>query len=248
MRRSLDVARTVAQLQRSGATLGRVARATGLSRSTAFRLLRTLVEERLLRFDPEHATYRIGTLACELGLAAPSDLLPGEEWRKVVDAVSRQTRLTSYLMMRSGQEAVCILCAPGMAAVRAMPMEIGQRVPLGIGAGGVAILASLSDADILHVLEANAHRIGQFPSGATSREMLMERLRLCRERGHSSTSGTVAAGVSGVGVLVPSHEAIQPMAVTVSAVGDSIDEQEAAALASGIRAAIRKHAPSTCRT
>lgn len=51
IRRAMDVVRAVAQFQRTGATLSRVASVTGLSTSTTHRMLRSLTEERMLRHD-----------------------------------------------------------------------------------------------------------------------------------------------------------------------------------------------------
>ena len=53
IRRAVEIVRTVAQLQRSGASLSRIARAVGLSTSTTFRILRSLTEERLLTASPD---------------------------------------------------------------------------------------------------------------------------------------------------------------------------------------------------
>lgn len=43
-------------------------------------------------------------------------------------------------MVRSDRDAICRLCVLGNMIIRAMPMEVGQRLPLGIGAGSLAIL------------------------------------------------------------------------------------------------------------
>jgi len=238
VRRALDVARTVAQLQNTGASLARIARATQLSRSTAFRLLRTLVEERLLEFGEDGSGYRLGPLAHELGLACKpvAEGESGVAWRHAVQSIAIRTRLTSYLMKRSGSEAVCLLCEQGAAVVRAMPMEVGQRVPLGLGSGSLAILSSLEDAEIARILDLHGRRIAQFPAGALSRDTILERVRRTRVQGFAQTSGTVAAGVCGIGVLVPSSASSTRLALTVSAVGDRITQDEAQRLADQIRA------------
>jgi DNA-binding IclR family transcriptional regulator len=241
IRRALLIVRTVAQLQRSGATLSRVTGATGLNRSTVHRLLRALTDERLLRFREGDRSYHLGPLAFELGLAAASshdDVRDG--WRRVIDDVARRTRLTSYLMARSDDEAVCLLCTQGTTAVRAMPVEVGQRVPLGVGAGSLVMLAALDDDEIRRI-EAARHQAPRPPSSATVAAPLFERIAATRRRGFSISRGTVAAGVSGVGVLIADPARRGQMAVTVSAVTDDINEREAATLAAIIRDSVRAH-------
>ena len=150
IRRAVEVVRTVAQMQRSGASLSRVARATGLSTSTSFRILRSLTEERLLRYSDIDRWY-VGPLAFELGLAALTEAQVQTSWRDAVDHIARETRLTTYLMARSDNDAVCLLCVQGSTVLRAMPVEVGQRLPLGVGAGSLAILATLDDEEIQRI-------------------------------------------------------------------------------------------------
>jgi DNA-binding IclR family transcriptional regulator len=243
IRRALEIARHVAQLQRSGATLARVSKATGLNRSTVFRILRSLTDERLLTFRQSDRTYHVGPLAFELGLAGGAHADLREEWRETVATIAARTGLTSYLMARSGDEAVCLLCVQGTAPLRAMPVDIGQRVPLGIGAGGLALLAALDDDEVRRIAAGHAARIGVFPSRGLSVGEIEARVEQTRRRGFSISTGTVAAGVVGVGVLVPQMPGPTKMALTVSAVSNHLDEREAETLAHAILAVARERMP-----
>lgn len=229
--RAMEVARTVAQIQRSGATLNRVARATGLSTSTAFRILRSLTDERLLRFEATDRSYHVGPLAFELGLAAQFEGGLQARWRENVDEIARETRLTTYLMARSGNEAVCLLCAQGSTALRAMPMEVGQRLPLGIGAGSLAMLATLDDGEIAAVVESQGGRRDLFPGGKIKPGEILNRVVLARQAGFAQSNGTVALGVTGIGVAIPKTEGMNQLAISVSAVANSINPTEARKLA-----------------
>jgi DNA-binding IclR family transcriptional regulator len=239
IRRALDVARHVAQLQRSGATLARIGKATGLHRSTAFRILRSLTDERLLHFREADHTYHIGPLAYELGLAGGIHADLHDEWKPTVRAIAAGTGLTSYLMARSGNEAVCLLCVQGTAAVRAMPFDVGQRVPLGIGAGGLVMLAALDDDEVRRIAASHSARLDVFPSRILSSTEIDRRVTETRQRGFSISLGTVAAGVSGIGVVVPDLPPHIQLALTVSCASDTIDDAEARVLASVITSALR---------
>ena len=238
IRRALEVVRAVAQIQRSGASLSRVAHATGLSTSTAFRILRSLSEERLLRYDDAGRCYRVGPLAFELGLAALSEAQVRANWRDAIDYIARETRHTTYLMGRSDSEAVCLLCVQGSTAIRAMPVDVGQRLPLGIGAGSLAILSNLDDEEIGVIMAANASRLDLFPGGRLQAKKIPQRIELTRRRGYAVSSGTVALGVVGVGVAVPSQDGLAQLAISVSTVGNKIDPAEAKQIASIISATI----------
>jgi DNA-binding IclR family transcriptional regulator len=231
----------VAQLQRTGATLSRVARATGLSTSTAFRILRTLSEERLLRYDPVGRHYHTGSLAFELGLASPADARLQSDWRETIARIAGETRLTSYLMARSDNDAVCLLCIQGSAPRRAMPMEVGQRMPLGLGAGSLAMLAALPDDEVDRIIAAQQSRLDMLPGGRKARQ-IVDRVGRTRQRGFAISSGTVAHGLTGIGVAIPSVDGAAQLAISVSAVIHRIDPVEAAAIAGTIAAAIRRRA------
>jgi DNA-binding IclR family transcriptional regulator len=238
IRRAMDVIRAVAQFQRHGATLNKVAKATDLNQSTAFRILRSLVEERMLYFEEGNRTYHLGLLAFELGLATQGRSQVQDYWRPVVEHIAQRTRLTTYLMARSGDDAVCLLCVQGAAMIRAMPMDVGQRLPLGIGAGSMAILATLDDEESRPLIEDHVKRRAMFPGGRADTEQLLKRVTEARASGFAISSGTVASGLSGIGVAIVPRQGLLQLAISVSAVAESFDPAEARQIAGTIAAAI----------
>jgi DNA-binding IclR family transcriptional regulator len=244
IRRAMDVVRAVAQFQRTGGTLSRIASTTGLSTSTTHRILRALSEERLLRYEETTRSYFLGLLAFELGLATLAESQVQPFWRETIEQLARQTRLTTYLMARSDCEAVCLLCAQGSTYIRAMPIEVGQRLPLGIGAGSLAILASMEDDEIEQVLVSNGSRLQVFPRENAQADAVMDRVRTARRQGYAVSSGTVASGLVGVGMPVLPRRGLLQLAVSVSAVADVMDPGEAKQIATQIDAAIKRRLAS----
>lgn len=244
IRRAMNVVRAVAQFQRTGGTLSRIAEATNLSTSTTHRILRALSEERLLRYDEASRCYFLGLLAFELGLATQAESQVQPYWRETIEHLARQTRLTTYLMARSDCEAVCLLCVQGSTFIRAMPIEVGQRLPLGIGAGSLAILAAMDDAEIDHVLASIASRLQLYPRDGAQVEAIRDRVARARREGYVVSSGTVAGGLVGVGVPVLPRKGLLQLAISVSAATDVMDPGEARQIASLIDAAIRRRLES----
>jgi DNA-binding IclR family transcriptional regulator len=240
IRRAMDVVRAVAQLQRANASLSRVAHAAGLNQSTAFRILRSLVEERMLYFDEQDRTYHLGLLAFELGLATKSNARVLSFWQPAVEQVAQRTRLTTYLMARSDREAVCLLCEQGSMAIRAMPMVVGQRLPLGIGAGSMAILSTLSDGEIEDILSSQPGQYDVFPQGAAQLDAIKGQAAEARAAGFAMTNGTVAPGLSGIGVPVLPRQGLLQLAISVSAVVDRFNPAEARQIAEIIATVIGK--------
>lgn len=241
IRRAIEIVRLVAHIQRSGASLSLIARAAGLTTSTTFRILRSLAEERLLRYEEADRCYYVGPLAFELGLAASAEATAQVQmsWRDTVDRVARETRFTTYLMARSDKDAVCLLCSQGSTALRAMPVEVGQRLPLGVGAGSLAILATLDDAEVRRITGGQESKLGFYPGGGAKAQAILKRVDLTREQGFSVSSGTIAPGVIGVGVAIPSQQGLIQLALSVSAVASALDAREAKKIAATISAAIQ---------
>ena len=184
-----------------------------------------------------HITSEI--LAFELGLATSGKSQVQAAYLPVLEEVCRRTRLTTYLMARSGSEAVCLLCLEGAAVIRAKPIELGQRLPLGIGAGSAAILATLEPDEAAEILEANASTYDLFPGGRAEISRMLERLAETRGCGFAYSSGTVATGVCGVGVAVLPKTGLMQLAISVSAVTDQMGFAEAQKFAAIIKAALQ---------
>jgi DNA-binding IclR family transcriptional regulator len=238
VRRAVEILRIVAQAQGSGATLARIARLSGLSRSTAFRLLRSLVGERLLEFDPGARAYCIGPLARELGLAARGQEELEGRWRQQLEQVRSATRMSTYVVARSDLDVVCLAMREALTAVRAVPMQVGQRLPLGVGAGSLALLASLEDAEIASVIAANQNKHGLYAEGRLTAEEMWKRVEATRENGYACSCDTVVGGVLGVGMVLPDTQGPTRMAISVSTPATGVSAADIERLAAVLSDAI----------
>lgn len=233
--RAVEILRTVARCQRSGATLSKVMRATELPRTTAFRLLRYLTEERMLQFDNQGRCYYLGPLAYELGLAAQGQSGFVPSWKDRIDRLAARTGMTAYLVARSVTEVVCLATAQGQSVVRAVPLDVGQRLPLGVGAGSLAILSSLPDGEIDAIIGANELKLRMYGAGRLTRKVLWGRVLSTRANGYALSRDSVAPGVMGIGLVVPHGDELTQLAVSVSSVADHAEISDGARLADIIR-------------
>jgi DNA-binding IclR family transcriptional regulator len=249
IRRSLNVVRVVAQIQRSGATLSRVARATGLNTSTAFRILRSLTEERMLRYSENEQSYYVGPLAFELGLAASGEAQIQTSWRDTIEHIARQTRLTTHLVARSDNEGALLICVHGSTALRAVPAEVGQRVPLGMGSASLALLAALEDDEIDSVIASLGPRLDLYPGGTGKPDRILKRVQLTRRRGYAVVDGILSPGITGIGIAVPQKRGplernTTQLAVSVAGVSSTLNPKAVEKLAAVVLAAVRSHTVS----
>lgn len=67
-----------------------------------------------------------------------------------------------YLYLPIMNDVICVERMEGAFPVRPLIRDVGARLPCGIGAGGVAILAALSDSPAKATLAANAQRYPEY--------------------------------------------------------------------------------------
>ncbi|MDM0085419.1 IclR family transcriptional regulator [Variovorax sp. J31P179] len=159
LRRGASVLRLLATAGRRGMALTDLARATGLPNSSMHRLLAQLQAERLAMRIEDTRHYVIGPLAYELGLAAAQQFDVRAQLRPTLERLAQDAEETSYLILRSGEEAVCLDLAEGPTPLRVVTLQVGSRRPLGWGAGGLAILSALPEDERRFILGRVTSRI-----------------------------------------------------------------------------------------
>ncbi len=197
LERSVAILRLLATAGRRGLALTVIAKATGLANSTIHRLLNQLVNERLAMQIEDSRQYAIGPLAYELGLAAAQQFDIRSSCRFVLESLAKEVGETVYLVLRSGDEAVCIDLVEGASPVRVVTLQVGSRRPLGLGAGGLAILAGLPIEDesrLLHVVSPRIELEWGFQE-----TLLKQSLEETRRNGYSTVRNRINPGVTAIG-------------------------------------------------
>ncbi len=201
-------------------SLNELAAATGLAMSTVHRTLGALVAEGMLLKDPRTRRYRPGPLLHELGLAAlPTVNLRGLA-RPTLERLAEASGDTAYLNLRSGTDALCLDLCEGSFPVKALPVSLGNRRPLGVGAASLAVLGALPPGEAALVIARNAER---YPRHGLTAERVAAALHELHERGHAVTTGRLGASYRGVGVPVPDPQGRFALGLSVSAIAERLD-------------------------
>ncbi|MBV9841067.1 MAG: helix-turn-helix domain-containing protein [Sphingomonadaceae bacterium] len=129
---------------RAELTVSQIARRTGLSQPTAWRLCQTLVEDGFL-VRTAQASLRVGAPALTLGFAAIQGLGFPEIALPYLRRIAEQTRATTTLSLRQGSEMVSIERCDGDVIAPNEP--IGWRAPLFVLSSGLAVLARMSEPE-----------------------------------------------------------------------------------------------------
>jgi DNA-binding IclR family transcriptional regulator len=190
LRRGLSVLKLLTRAQPNGLRMSEIGRRLGLSKATAVRLTRTLVDERFAELDPATRNYTLGPEAFAVGLAAEPSYLLQRIAAPHLRALALQTGDWVYFSVKHGFEAICLSRESGDIPIPATALKVGDRHPLGIGAGGLAILSALPDEEVERALSHNADVINQnYPQCTVPvvRQLVAE----TREKGYSVLPGLI---------------------------------------------------------
>lgn len=229
--RVVGLLRVVASRGRQGMRLGDVTAATGLPTSTCFRMLQRLEAEGLLERHAVTRKYFLGPLLHELGLLARPRFQLAERCGPLLAELADRTQDTVYLSERRGLEAVCSARALGNYPIQALTLDVGIRRPLGVGAGGLAILAALPEAEADEVVSANAPLYAKL--SALDVDRVRDALQAARVQGYAFLDSAVVPGTAAVGVALPGHPVVA--AVSVAAISARLDAARRAEVASLLR-------------
>jgi DNA-binding IclR family transcriptional regulator len=224
IRRAAAILRRIGQSNSQGVGLSAITEALSLPRSTTHRILKCLVEEGLVDHDYAKRKYVIGRLTYELGLSVTSDQLDIARWRVAVERVAQRTGVTCYLLSRSGIEATCVLKTDGSAAIRVIPVDVGQRRLLGVGAGSTALLAALDPETSDSIIEAIAPTLlGSYPT--LTAEVIRRIVAETRRTGVAVSQSNVVKDVLGIGIAIPKPGGVPSLALSIAALASQTNEE-----------------------
>jgi DNA-binding IclR family transcriptional regulator len=172
--------------------LGAVVESSGLSRPTAYRLLRVLGEEGWLE-RVGRSEWRPGNRLRRLARARATTLDPVEVIQPVLRRLADGTGETASLHLLDSDTALLVAGAESSAHALRRVTAIGERTPLTRGSAGIAILAHLDTASQDRLLA------GLSP---TTRPKLRKRLVQTAQRGWSESSGENHPGVAGIAAAI----------------------------------------------
>jgi len=232
----VDVLRVIASRGRRGMRVGEVVATSGLAEATCFRMLRRLELEGMVDRDLHTKKYFLGPLLHELGLLARPRYRLAELCDATLHQLAEFTEDTVYLSERSGLEAVCTNRALGDFPIKSLPLDIGIRRPLGVGAGGLAILCSLPPSEAQAVAAANAHRYEKFASFTV--DFLYGAIAEGRARGYCFLDGAVTPGTASMGVAFPPNNPVA--AISVAAISSRLQPERREHIAQQMHREVRK--------
>jgi len=218
--RTVSLIRAVAENNMQGSRLSQIAKMVSLHAATARRILSVLVSEGLITFEPTSKLYHLGMEMYHLGNQAQQFHVL-DIFRPIVEQIALETEDTVFLLVRSGYDVLCVDLIQGKFPIRTIDMGVGDRYPLGISAGSLAIIAFLVEKEFDQILKANEPRYEQ-NYGITVAEIRALAAR-SQKTGYIVSKGLFLEGVTSIGIPINHKKGNLAVAITVSAINKRLD-------------------------
>ncbi|NWF57341.1 MAG: IclR family transcriptional regulator [Syntrophaceae bacterium] len=219
--RAISLLRIVARHNDKGSPLSKIARESGLHIATAHRMLSAMSRENLLHQDQGSKLYYLGIELFLLGNKAQEFHLR-DRFRTPLERIARESGDTVFLLIRSGYDALCLDRVEGQYPIRTIMFDVGSRRPLGIGVGGLALIAFDPPEVFASIMDINAGRFTRYPR-VTAREI--EQLAYAsRKSGYILSKGYFYEGVTSIGVPVFNEQRRVIAAIALSSISQRMDD------------------------
>ncbi len=185
--------------------LSELARAVGLNKTTAFRLLAALENEGLVAHKAPGGAYRLGPEAIALGARALRATDLRAAGRPELEALARETGETADLEVLDGGDVLVVEEVHGRFVLGSL-LWVGMRWPAHATSTGKAILAFLPEAERNAALRGPRRLAAPAPKTITDRDALRAELARVRERGYATAIDEIEANYAAVGAPVFNHE------------------------------------------
>jgi DNA-binding IclR family transcriptional regulator len=237
LERALGLLKDISEANTRGITLlGLVEKAT-LNRTTVYRLVTALQAQGAVTRDERTKRYFLGPLVLALGLAAQKRLDLKQMLSPAAARIAEKSGDTCFVILRSGNESICIDRHLGSYPIKALTVEVGTRRPLGIGAGSLAILSAMSEAEVEAVMRSNAEVLDRYGQSAGA---MLKAMRTAQKSGYVSSPVLGLERVSAVGVALKDRTQDPIAALSIAAIAERMSAKRRLELLDLLRSEIKQ--------
>jgi len=194
--RAVGLMNLIAQHHDQGIPLGALVKASGLDRTTVWRMVENLQHAGLIEKNKQTGALTLGPRAIAWGAVSFGQSALIRQCQPVMKNLARATGDNVFLVLRMGDYSHCLHLEQGAHAVRSFRQTVGETRLLGLGVGSIAMLAALPDkvVDAHHTRQVESYNL----EGVT-RSQLLRWVRSARQRGfaYRNTAGIAAVGLHG---------------------------------------------------
>lgn len=223
----------------TGASLSELCNEVGITKPTGRRLLLSLIKARMVEQVPTSKCYTLGATAYTIGQMASSRFSLLEHFRSSATRVAEATGDTCILAMRQGDFVAIIARVEGSYAIRSHTLQVGQRIPMGVGSASLAMLSAMASEEVEDLIALNCDIIRKrYPENTPS--IIRKNVIAARRNGYSFNPGLLFEHSWGVGVPIKSANGQIIGALSVSAIDYRMTNSHVATLVSTLKREVER--------
>lgn len=181
-----------------GAALKDLAEELDDAKPPVLRCLQSLIEfgfaEQVAR-----GRYRLGPSIFSLARSEGAVQVEIARWRSVLDELAEGLGQTVYLVRRAGFDITVVDKQVGTSPVQALVSAIGGRLPMGVGAGSIAILSTFDRPKWMEIVKRNAAKYSKWNLDA---DIVSKHVDQATIRGYAYDSGLLIPELAGLSVPI----------------------------------------------
>jgi IclR family transcriptional regulator, acetate operon repressor len=228
-----------------GLTLTEIAKAVGLPRSTAHRLLTTMEALHYVEFDNPTQRWSVGIQAFAVGAAFAHTRDLEKLGRPIIRALMQEARDTVSISVPE-DHAMAFVGQAEPVGLRSISTRTGARLPMHATACGKALLAARPEVELDSYL-ATANLVRRTPRSLTDRSALAAELKRVRERGYAVDDEEFTPGIRCVGAVVVDDEGVARAALSLSGPAARLRDDRLESLGSSLGQAASRLAQEIAR-
>ena len=201
-----------------------IANATVLDKTTVLRVLEVLMRDGFVCRNERTKRYSLGPEILALGSAALRNFNPCPIVQPSLTRLAGIFGDSVMLSIPSGVESVCVEFFEGTNPIHSNFQSVGSRRPLGVGAGGLALLAWLPDEVREAALEVVGPQLKLFPR--INVKLLQRLVAETREKGYAMMLDLALDNWGGIAVPLLGPEGLAVGAISIGALSERIRNRE----------------------
>lgn len=190
-------------------SISEIADHTSLPLSTVHRLISTMMQHGLIMQVPETKQYKLGYTWMEIGLGLVDKIDTRAVARSVMEKLAAEVQETVYLSFPHGTSSIVLERVESPTSVRIID-NLGERIPLHIGAPNKTILANMDPADAKDMVE-------ELIVEPEAQQELLKRLPAIKQNGYAVSYGEKTEGTASIAVPIIgyNHQVVGALSIGV---------------------------------
>lgn len=230
---TFEILNFLSKSKHKNSTLTEISKGIGINHSTCYRILQTLVNLNVLRYEENSKRFSLGPYLIVLGNRAAQSLDYMRVAKEYLKRISDLSKVTTAIAQRVGDYWVYIDREISDSPY-SVYINVGQRFPLNAGATSKVILAYMLEEEREEIMD----RIGLKPytkHTIIDKSVFLKELSIIKERGYAISHNEHVDGISGISFPIENKSGELEFVITLVMITNNKSEENLMELAEKVK-------------